>query len=206
MSYQVLAQPVVFEEVIKKSRFITYLQRVDSLDQARDFLQTIKREHPKAVHHCWAVVAGRPNDSNYFGFSDDGEPTGTAGKPMLTVLMNSNIGNIMSVCVRYFGGVLLGTGGLVRAYSSGTANALKLAQTELRVDRSDYFIICPYNQVSMVTNLLEQVDAVITTQDFTYEVRIDFALEDSKADQLGDMLTNRSGGTLFLYRREAPQL
>lgn len=206
MSYQVLAQPVVFEEVIKKSRFITYLQRVDSLDQARDFLQTIKREHPKAVHHCWAVVAGRPNDSNYFGFSDDGEPTGTAGKPMLTVLMNSNIGNIMSVCVRYFGGVLLGTGGLVRAYSSGTANALKLAQTELRVDRSDYFIICPYNQVSMVTNLLEQVDAVITTQDFTYEVRIDFALEDSKADLLGEMLTNRSGGTLFFYRREAPQL
>ena len=113
--YLIPKSAVVFEEEIKKSRFITYLQHTEGLEQAKAFWTEIKAQHPNARHHCWASVAGKPTDSQQLGFSDDGEPAGTAGKPMLSALLGSQIGEISAVVVRYYGGILLGTGGLVRA-------------------------------------------------------------------------------------------
>ena len=114
-AYLVPKSEVIFEEEIKKSRFITYLQKTTGIAEAKAFLEEIKREHRAARHHCWAAVMGNPADSLQFAFSDDGEPLGTAGKPMLSVLQGSNIGEISAIVVRYYGGILLGTGGLVRA-------------------------------------------------------------------------------------------
>lgn len=128
--YLIPKSAVVFEEEIKKSRFITYLQHTEGLEQAKAFWAEIKAQHPNARHNCWAAVAGRPTDSQQLGFSDDGEPAGTAGKPMLSALLGSQVGEISAVVVRYYGGILLGTGGLVRAYGNGVQQALKLLETE----------------------------------------------------------------------------
>ena len=106
--YLIPKSAVVFEEEIKKSRFITYLQHTEGLEQAKAFWAEIKAQYPNARHHCWAAVAGRPTDSQQLGFSDDGEPAGTAGKPMLSALQGSQVGEISAVVVRYYGGILLG--------------------------------------------------------------------------------------------------
>lgn len=201
MSYLVLQEPVIFEEIIKKSRFITYLKYVENLEQAKEFVAEIRKEHPKARHHCWAAVAGRPDESNLYGFSDDGEPTGTAGSPMHTVLVNSKLGNIVSVCVRYFGGILLGTGGLVRAYSNGTAQALKLAVTQEKIFRDAYRIVLPYPHLGLVNNLLESVQVVITHQDFgAFEVTIDFLIRPEDVESLAGQIINRSAGQLQIIK------
>lgn len=88
----------MFTEEIKKSRFITLLQHTDGVDEAKQFIQSVKDEYPDARHHCWAFVAGRPDDSQQLGFSDDGEPTGTAGKPMIAPLLGSGIRNYGGGC------------------------------------------------------------------------------------------------------------
>ena len=106
--YLIPKSAVVFEEEIKKSRFITYLQHTEGLEQAKAFWAAIKTQHSNARHHCWAAVAGKPTDSQPLGFSDDGEPAGTAGKPMLSALQGSQVGEISAVVVRYYGGILLG--------------------------------------------------------------------------------------------------
>ena len=118
----VLKEDVEFREEIKKSRFITLLHRVKTMPEAREFIVQIKKEYPDATHCCSAVKIGALTHS-----SDDGEPAGTAGRPMLDVLRNSEADEICAVVIRYFGGTLLGKGGLVRAYSGGVANALKEA-------------------------------------------------------------------------------
>ncbi|MBR7298722.1 IMPACT family protein, partial [Klebsiella pneumoniae] len=90
----------------------------------------VRAEHPDARHHCVAWVAGAPDDSQQLGFSDDGEPAGTAGKPMLAQLMGSGVGEITAVVVRYYSGILLGTGGLVKAYGGGVNQALRQLATQ----------------------------------------------------------------------------
>lgn len=100
MQYLIPKATVIFEEEIKKSRFITYLSHKEGLEESRAYWQQLREEHPQARHHCWATVAGRPNDSMQYGFSDDGEPSGTAGKPMLSSLIGSNVGRSLQwLCV-----------------------------------------------------------------------------------------------------------
>ncbi|RIY32257.1 YigZ family protein [Psittacicella melopsittaci] len=202
MEYKVLASPVTFEEEIKKSKFITYLKRVENLADARAFYAQLKREHPKAVHVCWATVAGLPgNEFEYFS-SDDGEPSGTAGRPMLNTLINSQIGFIMAATVRYFGGILLGTGGLVKAYSNGVQQALKLAQTTTELERELYFVTCSYEQINLVQNLLQQFNANIEFQEFMEEVTTEFAIPVENVEAMQNLLLDRSAGTLFMYKIE----
>lgn len=148
--YLIPKSAVVFEEEIKKSRFITYLQHTEGLEQAKAFWAEIKSQHPNARHHCWAAVAGKPTDSQQLGFSDDGEPAGTAGKPMLSALLGSQVGEISAVVVRYYGGILLGTGGLVRAYGNGVQQALKLLETERKVERQLFQVHCDYAQLNWI--------------------------------------------------------
>ena len=107
---------------VKKSKFITYLHRTDSEDEARAFIKLVKKTHPDARHHCTALVIGPIVRSN-----DDGEPAGTAGHPMLDVLTSRGMTDIVAVVVRYFGGTLLGKGGLVRAYTDSVKLALEQA-------------------------------------------------------------------------------
>lgn len=116
------AGETVFEQEIKKSRFICHLKRVRSADEARSWFRELRKQYSDATHCCTAFKIG-----SAMGSSDDGEPSGTAGKPMLSVLAGSEADEIAAAVIRYFGGTLLGTGGLVRAYSSSVSEALKTA-------------------------------------------------------------------------------
>ena len=109
--FYVPASRVRASEIIKRSRFIATVERASSVEEARVFIDKIKKEFPDANHNCWAYEAGAPGSLVSVGMSDDGEPRSTAGKPMLNVLINSGIGEIVAVVTRYFGGIKLGTGG-----------------------------------------------------------------------------------------------
>lgn len=202
MQYLIPKSAVVFEEEIKKSRFITYLQHTKGLDQARVFWAEVKRNHPNARHHCWAAVAAQPTDSQELGFSDDGEPAGTAGKPMLAVLQGSGIGEISAVVVRYYGGILLGTGGLVRAYGNGVQQALTMLETELKVERQHYVLQCDYGQINWLQLLCKKYDIVIENQNFQENVRFILAISDDKFVAFNQELTERSAGQLALNQIE----
>ena len=113
------------EQTIKRSRFICTAAHVTSPEEAKAFIDQIREEFSDARHNCWAFAAGAPGATAQVGMSDDGEPHGTAGRPMLTVLLHCGVGEIAVVVTRYFGGILLGTGGLIRAYQ-GTAEQQSL--------------------------------------------------------------------------------
>ncbi|MGQ7376575.1 YigZ family protein [Streptococcus suis] len=121
--FKTIKEDGIVEEEIKKSRFICFMKRVTSEEEARDFINKIKKEHYKATHNCSAFVLGENMEIKRS--SDDGEPSGTAGVPMLTVLENHQLTNVATVVTRYFGGIKLGAGGLIRAYAGAVASAVK---------------------------------------------------------------------------------
>ncbi len=122
MSYQTLKNPVTARLEIKKSEFIAYAYPVNSREQAMFHVEQLREKYPDARHWCWAYIIGDPDNTTSAGFDDDGEPNGTAGRPILGVLQHKSIGNIIIIVVRYFGGIKLGAGGLTRAYA-GSAQA-----------------------------------------------------------------------------------
>ncbi|WP_118789348.1 YigZ family protein [Haemophilus haemolyticus] len=200
--YLVPKSAVVFEEEIKKSRFITYLQHTEGLEDARAFWTKIKQEHPNAHHYCWAAVAGKPTDSLQLGFSDDGEPAGTAGKPMLSALQGSQLGEISAVVVRYYGGILLGTGGLVRAYGSGVQQALKLLESEIKVERTPFKLDCDYGQLNLVQQLCEKHQIEILSQDFQANIHLILGINEKTVDVFSSELTEKSAGRLVIQLLE----
>ncbi|MDC9615424.1 IMPACT family protein [Xenorhabdus khoisanae] len=199
--YLIPAASVSFTEEIKKSRFITLLEHTSGVDEAKSFIQSIKEQYPDARHHCWAFVAGAPDDSQQLGFSDDGEPTGTAGKPMIAQLIGSGLGEITAVSVRYFGGIKLGTGGLVRAYGSGVQQALKLLETEYKVPQKLYQLQCEYSHISMVEQLLQQFSGQVIASDYAENVTLQLSLPATLAGEIGDKLRDLSRGALSLTPR-----
>ena len=122
MSYQTLKNPVTARLEIKKSEFIAHAYPVSSREQAMFHVEQLHEQYPDARHWCWAYIIGDPDNTTSAGFDDDGEPNGTAGRPILGVLQHKSIGNVIIVVVRYFGGIKLGAGGLTRAYA-GSAQA-----------------------------------------------------------------------------------
>ncbi|HHN8404744.1 TPA: IMPACT family protein [Morganella morganii] len=197
-SYLIPAEPVMFTEEIKKSRFITLLQHTDGVDEAKQFIQSVKDEYSDARHHCWAFVAGRPDDSQQLGFSDDGEPTGTAGKPMIAPLLGSGIGEITAVVVRYFGGIKLGTGGLVRAYGSGVQQALKLLVTKTKIPQVICEITCDYSFISQAELVVRQVDGTIINSDFGADVTLRISIPATLLSGVSDKLRDLSRGMFEL--------
>ena len=123
---------------VEKSHFITWTCHASDIDAFTRMLAAAKAEHPNASHHCTAYIAGPPGEQNLIGFSDDGEPGGTAGRPMYQVLQGSQLGQIGCVVIRYFGGTKLGTGGLARAYAQAVSHALETLPTREVVERDLY--------------------------------------------------------------------
>ncbi|OBU09757.1 IMPACT family protein [Morganella psychrotolerans] len=197
-SYLIPAEPVMFTEEIKKSRFITLLQHTDGVDDAKQFIQSVKDEYPDARHHCWAFVAGRPDDSQKLGFSDDGEPTGTAGKPIIAQLLGSEIGEITAVVVRYFGGIKLGTGGLVRAYGNGVQQSLKLLITKIKVPQVLCEVTCDYSFINQIELLVRQVEGTVINSDFGADVTLRISIPATLLSEVGDKLRDLSRGMLEL--------
>ena len=192
--YLVPKSAVVFEEEIKKSRFITYLQHTEGLEDARAFWAKIKQEHPNARHHCWAAVAGKPTDSLQLGFSDDGEPAGTAGKPMLSALQGSQLGEISAVVVRYYGGVNLGTGGLIVAYRTAAALAIDNAPMVSRLVEETVSFAFPYVMMNGVMRVVKESEARILATNFENTCEIKLSIVRSKAEELRNKLNKLSFG------------
>lgn len=164
------------EEEILRSRFITTVAPTPTLEDARAFVAAIKGEFAHASHNCWAYLVGPPGTTSQVGFSDDGEPHGTAGRPMLTVLEHSGLGDVTAVVTRYFGGVLLGKGGLVRAYSGGVKLALGSLPVAQHVAMAEMEVIVAYASIASVLRLFPQFEATPVREDYaadvTYRVRL----------------------------------
>ncbi|QLB41689.1 MULTISPECIES: YigZ family protein [Mannheimia] len=202
MEFFIPKADAIFEEEIKKSRFITYLRHTEGMDQAKAFWQELKMQHPHARHWCWATVAGTPNDSQQYGFSDDGEPSGTAGKPMLNYLLGSGLGEITAVVVRYYGGIQLGTGGLVKAYGNGVQQALLQLERMCKVLRKNYRLQCEYEQFNTISHLISGRDINIIEQHFEEKVHLLLAFNPKEFEPFSDELTQRFSGKLTLIKED----
>ncbi|RIK57580.1 MAG: YigZ family protein, partial [Chloroflexi bacterium] len=164
------------EEEIKRSRFITTVGAAPSVAAARALIAEVSAEFADASHNCWAYVVGPPGSTGQIGMSDAGEPHGTAGRPMLTVLLHSGIGDICAVVTRYFGGTLLGKGGLVKAYSGGVQLALAGLPTLERVPKTDVTLLVSYSAVTPLKRLLSDYEAELLGEEYaadvTYRLRL----------------------------------
>lgn len=196
--YPIPSAAVSVSEEIKKSRFVTLLAPTCGVMAAKAFIQQVREDHPSARHHCWAFVAGAPDDSQQLGFSDDGEPSGTAGKPILAQLMGSGIGEITAVVVRYYGGIKLGTGGLVKAYGSGVQQALKQLVVSHKVPQAEYVLQCDYAQLALVESLLQQSEGRIVHGEYGAAVILHLALPATGVEVFGNKLRDLSRGNLQL--------
>ena len=154
MDYKTIANDGIVEEEIKKSRFICHLKRISSEEEGREFIAQIKKEHHKANHSCSAMIVG--DDGQIKRSSDDGEPSGTAGVPMLTVLEKQGLTNVVAVVTRYFGGIKLGAGGLIRAYSGSVAHAIEeIGRVEVK-ELTGLTVELTYSQYQVFSNFLEK--------------------------------------------------
>ncbi|MEQ9399470.1 MAG: YigZ family protein [Longimicrobiales bacterium] len=159
------------EETLQRSRFLTAAAHAPDADAAHAFVQRIRDEFPDATHHCWAFGAGPPGSTTHIGSSDDGEPHGTAGRPMLTALLHGGVGEIVAVCTRYYGGTKLGTGGLARAYSGGVKLVLESLPTEEKVERVALAVTVGYADVDGLQRLLAAMDVVLDHEEYGADVR-----------------------------------
>ncbi|NAW70013.1 YigZ family protein [Vibrio sp. V27_P1S3P104] len=196
--YSIPATPVLFEEEIKKSRFITYLAHTPSIEAAKAFIATIKARHVDARHNCSAFIAGPPENSTLWGCSDDGEPSGTAGKPMLAQLAGSGIGEITAVVTRYYGGIRLGTGGLVKAYGGGVQQALKRLQINEKKITTKLSLTLDYNLLALAQSIMEQYEAVQIEAQYGEMVAIIIELPCVAVDVFTQNIINKSSAKILV--------
>lgn len=192
--YPVPARIHRVEDVIHRSRFITTVARAPSGEAAHAFLQRMRDEFPDATHHCWAFVAGPPGSTRAVGMSDDGEPHGTAGRPMLTTLLHSGVGEIVAVCTRYYGGTKLGTGGLSRAYSGGVKLALESLPVEELLARAQMVVEVTYPHLDGLQRLLEEVDAAVEHEAYGAGVRYEVLIPEVRLATFQRRLADLTGG------------
>jgi uncharacterized YigZ family protein len=194
MGYPVPAQRHRVEQVIERSRFITTIAHAPDIDAARELVAEMRREFPDANHNCWACAAGAPGATAFVAMSDDGEPHGTAGRPMLDVLLHSGVGEVAAVVTRYFGGVKLGKGGLVRAYGGSVQQALATLPTIVRVTRARVRITAGYAVVDAIRRLLAATDAEILEEAYGEEVTWVAAVPEAAIPGLEPAVLDRTAG------------
>lgn len=193
MSYFRPESPAEFEFEIKKSRFIGLAVPATSREQALDYLADIKLKYPDARHHCWAYVVGDPNNAATMAANDDGEPSGTAGKPILNVLMHKQIGDIMLIVVRYFGGIKLGAGGLTRAYSQAADGVVQKLTLIKPILMQSWRFECDFAQEQYLRHYLEQNQGELLSIDYSNkvsgEVELPASLIDADEQLIGQGIT-----------------
>ena len=170
LSYQIpqlKGQDLELTLIIKNSRFIANLRHANGRDECDVHLNDMRKKYPDASHHCWAVVAAAPDNSTFWGLSDAGEPSGTAGKPMLQVLSHCGIGEVSVVVCRYFGGTKLGTGGLVKAYGEAVKQVVEKCPTTLKQHLSQLQLKCPYDLSGQLEYLCKKHDALIQQRHYS---------------------------------------
>lgn len=197
-----ISQTVVTETVVKKSRFIAQLTPVASLPEAEAVIAQIRRTHWDARHHCTALVLGTHADIQRS--SDDGEPSGTAGVPMLEVLRHREVTDVVAVVTRYFGGVLLGAGGLVRAYSGAVSAALDAAQIVRRVLVTEVRVALPHAEAARLHGTLADWcrthDGVLAGVDYGADALVSLLIPPARLDQFDADLAAATAGAASAVR------
>lgn len=174
-----------YEEIVKKSKFISFLYFVKSIDEVNNYLNELKAKYKDASHICYAYIV-----DNNIKYNDDKEPSKTAGFPILNVLKNNDLNYVLAVVVRYFGGIKLGSGNLLRTYLNVTNENLKKTGIKEYKLKKEYIIICNYDNVNYVNNVLKDEDIINKTFDnfITYEVLID----NENIIKIKDLLNNKN--------------
>ena len=196
MEFRTIKEDGQVQEEIKKSRFICHAKRVYSEEEARDFITAIKKEHYKATHNCSAFIVGERSEIKRT--SDDGEPSGTAGVPMLGVLENHNLPNVCVVVTRYFGGIKLGAGGLIRAYAGSVALAVKeIGIIEIK-EQAGIAIQMSYAQYQEYSNFLREHKLTEIDTNFTDQIDTIIYVDKEEKENIKSALVEFFNGKVTL--------
>ena len=186
------------EQTIKRSRFIASVGHTPGVEEAKAFIEQIKAEFEDARHNCWAYCAGAAGSTDRIGASDDGEPHGTAGRPMLTAVTHSGIGEVTVVVTRYFGGILLGTGGLVKAYQSSVKMALEAVPTRIRTKTKRIKFSVEHRFVNQVLRKIETANGRILDKNFDMDADFDVEIPEDLAETFAKELEELTRGALLI--------
>ena len=192
------------EFVEKKSTFITHLVRVTSEEEAREFIQKMKKKHYDATHVCSCYVVGDNNEITRA--NDDGEPSGTAGAPMLDVLVKNEIKNVCATVIRYFGGTKLGTGGLVRAYGGGVINALKNTTLVERKDALEIRLELDYSLNGKIEYEIEKTNFIVNNLEYTDKIIYTIYVMEEDYDFFQSWIANLTNGQFKILSTHEKQL
>ena len=192
------------EFVEKKSTFITHLVRVTNEEEAREFIQKMKKKHYDATHVCSCYVVGDNNEITRA--NDDGEPSGTAGAPMLDVLVKNEIKNVCATVIRYFGGTKLGTGGLVRAYGGGVINALKNATLVERKDALEIRLELDYSLNGKIEYEIEKTNFIVNNLEYTDKIIYTIYVMEEDYDSFQSWIANLTNGQFKILSTHEKQL
>ena len=185
------------EQTIKRSRFIASVGHTPGVEEAKAFIEQIKTEFEDARHNCWAYCAGVAGSTDRIGASDDGEPHGTAGRPMLTAVTHSGIGEVTVVVTRYFGGILLGTGGLVKAYQSSVKMALEAVPTRIRTKTKRIKFSVEHRFVNQVLRKIENANGRILEKNFEMDADFDVEIPEDLVQAFTKELEELTRGALL---------
>ncbi|MCL2113471.1 MAG: YigZ family protein [Streptococcaceae bacterium] len=185
----------IYGEEIKKSRFICQLARVKSEEEAQNFIAQVKKANPRANHNCWAYTIGDRQEIQRM--SDDGEPSGTAGVPMLEILKKKEITNSCAVVTRYFGGIKLGAGGLIRAYAGAVNHALEAVGLVKLVEQQEMILRLDYSLYDSLQRFLTQENLVIVEAEFLTEIKVSAYIDKNRADSFLSALTEHFNGKII---------
>ena len=180
MSYQTLKNPVTARLEIKKSEFIAHAYPVSSREQAMFHVEQLREQYPDARHWSWAYIIGDPDNTTSAGFDDDGEPSGTAGRPILNVLQHKSIGNVIIVVVRYFGGIKLGAGGLTRAYAGSAQAAVDQMILQPFVPMTQVQILADFATEAQCRYVVESLEGTI--EDVAYSKQVTLTVTIAEVD------------------------
>lgn len=197
-SYTTLATSVEHRISEKNSDFLTFLQPVQNRNEAMHWVEQYRSQYRDASHVCWAYVIGNTRQPEAQAFSDDGEPSGTAGRPMLHVLTERELGNSLAVVVRYFGGVKLGAGGLVRAYSAAVSQAVHLAELSTVSPQTELSVQLGFADESKVRQLLGEHQGELISSEYSHQVTLKISLPASAEAAFCQQLSNLTAGSAVI--------
>jgi uncharacterized YigZ family protein len=190
-----LRDRVSVELDIRKSRFIGLVIPVDDRQAAMIELDALRAQHPTATHVCWALLAGGES-----GMSDDGEPSGTAGRPILEVLRHHDVDGVLGAVVRYYGGIKLGAGGLVRAYTDAVASAMQVAERVERIPLTGLFVEIDYADETRMRHWIEQQAYTLVDATYGMNVRLHIRLPVASAQDAHDTMRDMTSGRALVER------
>jgi uncharacterized YigZ family protein len=192
--YPVPARRFRCEIEVERSRFITTVQEATSAAAAQAFVAGLKAEFPDANHNCWAYLVGPPGSSNQIGLSDDGEPHGVAGRPMLTTLQHSGLGDTVVVVTRYFGGIKLGKGGMVKAYTAAVKEALEKMPRRTRIEWVELEAALDYSLLAQLEQRLAEFECEILATEYTDRVRFRLRVPVERYEGFGELFAELTAG------------